>query len=180
MHITMNLRKVLRASTAAALGAGLVVALGLSPLTPTASAATTYWSFDNAVRGCLESTASGSVFETACVSGDPSQDWYWIGTADSGGRRMLASRISGRCLMTDTESGTADANAVWTSFTCDSGAPGQRWRFDYDYEYKTLGSFTNSLGTSLRTSPGAGRAVYSDDLRTVDYDYYYWSTSLTS
>lgn len=179
MRITMNLRKALRASAAAALGTGLVVALGLSPLTPTAAAATTYWSFDNAVRGCLESTASGSVFETACVSGDPSQDWYWIGTADSGGRRMLASRISGRCLMTDTKSGTENANAVWTSFTCDSGAPGQRWRFDYEFD--AVGAFTNSLGTSLRTSPGAGRAVYSDGLiGAVDSDYYYWSTSLTS
>ncbi|MEU4384156.1 hypothetical protein [Promicromonospora sp. NPDC023805] len=175
----MNLRKALRASTAATLGAGLVVALGLSPLTPTATAATTYWTFDNAVRGCLESTASGSVFETACVSGDPSQDWYWIGTADSGGRRMLASRISGRCLMTDIESGTTHANAVWTSFTCDSGAPGQRWSFDYGDEFEAFGNFKNGLGTSLRTSPGAGRAVYSDRLQE-DSTWYYWSTSLTS
>jgi hypothetical protein len=155
-----------------------VVALGLSPLAPTASAATTYWSFDNAVRGCLESTASGSVFEAPCVSGDPSQDWYWIGTADSGGLRMLASRISGRCLMTDTPSGTEHANAVWTSFTCDSGARGQRWRFDY--QYGAFGGFSNALGTSLRTSPGTAQAVYSDEFGNLDFNYYYWSTSLTS
>nr|WSX75222.1 RICIN domain-containing protein [Streptomyces sp. NBC_00899] len=175
-----GIRNVSRpAAVAAALCSALFGATLALPIAPAASAATTYWSFDNAKRGCLESTASGTVFEGACDSGNVQQDWYWTGSMNSQGRRMLASRVSGRCLATDIKSGLNQANAVWTSFTCDADAKGQRWRFDYN-GIDTYGQFDSGYGTALRTSPGLPESVYSDEFTTtVALDYYYWSTSLS-
>ncbi|MFG1811593.1 hypothetical protein [Streptomyces sp. NPDC049040] len=179
MRGTTGIRKISRtAATAAALTSVLFGATVALPIAPAASAATTYWSFDNAKRGCLESTASGSVFEGACDSGNLQQDWYWTGSMNSQGRRMLASRVSGRCLATDVKSGLDQANAVWTSFTCDGNAKGQRWRFDYN-GIETYGQFDSGYGTALRTSPGLPESVYGDQFMTVALDYYYWSTSLS-
>jgi hypothetical protein len=180
MRGTTGIRKISRpAAAVAALCSVLFGANAALSIAPTASAATTYWSFDNAKRGCLESTASGTVFEGACDSGNVQQDWYWTGSTNSQGRRMLASRVSGRCLATDIKSGLNRANAVWTSFSCDGDAKGQRWRFDYN-GIDTYGQFNSGYGTALRTSPGLPESVYGDEFPTVDVDYYYWSTSLSS
>ncbi|MFH8371620.1 RICIN domain-containing protein [Streptomyces sp. NPDC018031] len=135
-------------------------------------AAATYWSFDNAVRGCLTGGNSDVAFETVCSGTSQYQDWYWTGPQHD----MLANRATGKCLATDYESGTPEkANAVWTS-ACNDNARGQHWEFVY--ASGNVGTLRSAYPTYLRTSPGTGQAVYTDYSSQTGNDYYAWSTSL--
>ncbi|KUJ67012.1 hypothetical protein ACZ90_31880 [Streptomyces albus subsp. albus] len=129
--------------------------------------ATTYWSFDNMMRGCLTGGDGGAAFETACNGGSEHQDWYWTGLNHD----MLANRATGKCLVTDINSGTDHANAVWTTSSCYEGNRGQHWTFDYDSGY-----LRSALATYLRTSPTEPNAVYADN-SWIDDRYYRWSAS---
>lgn len=171
------------AKSTACVTALLGVVLGLSGAP--AGAATTYWSFDNEVRGCLAATAADHVLETACSSGSTAQDWDWIG---SGTYQNLRNRATGRCLMTDTKSGIAHANAIWTS-ACDSSASGQLWHWEFTTAGTADGELLSAVITEARTSPGQPESVYADDFASVaenpsvpdiPLSYYTWSASTTT
>ncbi|RKN41170.1 hypothetical protein [Streptomyces hoynatensis] len=155
-----------RSALATALGAVLAGAFSLSS---SASAATTYWSFDNAVRGCLTAGTSGVVFETACSAQNAFQDWQWIGSADD----HLQNLATGLCLTTDDKS---DVNAVWQG-DCNASEHGQSWSFTYLGDGSRLGVLQTYWGTWLRATD-TPNAVYTDAGIAGNPNYYNWSVGL--